>query len=211
MSVETSEAGQVDQEASRVRILRAAAEIAAESGYAGASISKITKRSGLPASSVYWFFRDKDQLMAEVIRHSLGEWLEAQPRWEVGRGSAAAGLRAILTRSVRSLVEAPAFLRIGHMLVLQSREVEPEARQYFVEVRQNIELDIAHWMAGHLGPEVVQAQPLLARELARLVLAVTDGAFLADQTEVSFEVDDFVEIIVAVVECAVESAGGVDA
>src|SRR3712207_7163102 len=49
---------------------RAAAEIAAEHGYAGTTIARITERSGLPASSVYWFFEDKDDLLAAVDRKS---------------------------------------------------------------------------------------------------------------------------------------------
>lgn len=198
-----------EQEASRVRILKAAAEVAAEAGYAGASISKITKRSGLPASSVYWFFRDKDQLMAEVIRHSITEWYATQPRWErtewdtrpVGEV-----MRSILSRSVRSLLDAPAYLRIGHMLLLQSRDVEPEARTYFVGVRAEIEGVIAAWITSFMDAETTAERPQLALDLARIVVAATDGAFLAGQADLGFDPDDLVEMLVAIIECALPVA-----
>src|SRR3954454_18904441 len=61
-------------EASRQRILDAAAEIAGERGYEGASIHLVSERSGLPASSIYWHFKDKDELIAAVIDRSFERW-----------------------------------------------------------------------------------------------------------------------------------------
>jgi AcrR family transcriptional regulator len=61
-------------EVSRERILDAAAEIAGERGYEGTSINLISERSGLPASSIYWHFEDKDELIAAVIDRSFNQW-----------------------------------------------------------------------------------------------------------------------------------------
>ena len=101
-------AGTAQPESSRLRILKAAAQIAAERGYEGTTISRICERSGLPVSSVYWFYKDKDELLAEVVAHSFTEWLADQPAWhatpDVPLGES---LRLILTRSVRSLPDAP--------------------------------------------------------------------------------------------------------
>ena len=66
-------------EASRERILDAAAEIAGERGYEGTSINLVSERSGLPASSIYWHFTNKDELVAAVIDRSFHTWVE-QPR-----------------------------------------------------------------------------------------------------------------------------------
>ncbi len=66
-----------DGELSRERILDAATEIAAERGYEGTSIGLVSKKCGLPASSIYWHFKDKDDLIAAVIERSFGEWLSA--------------------------------------------------------------------------------------------------------------------------------------
>src|ERR1700755_2274756 len=69
-----------DGELSRGRILDAATEIAAERGYEGTSIGAVSAKCGLPASSIYWHFKDKDDLIAAVIERSFGTWITA---WEV--------------------------------------------------------------------------------------------------------------------------------
>jgi len=192
-------------DASRLRILKAAAEIAAECGYEGTTISKVTKRSGLPASSVYWFFRDKDDLIAEVLRHSFEQWISRQPLWqrpEQGDRPLTGVLRAILTRSVASLPEAPDFLRIGHMLLLETREVEPEARQYFLNVRADVTATIAAWFASYLDVELRVRRPELALDLARTVVAVTDGLFFAAQMYDGWSAEEAIDILVAIVEAA---------
>ena len=65
----------VDGEASRTRILDAATEIAGERGYEGTSIGLVSAKCGLPASSIYWHFKDKDDLIAAVIERSFAQWL----------------------------------------------------------------------------------------------------------------------------------------
>lgn len=197
-------------ETSRLRILRAAAEIAAESGYEATTISKVTKRSGLPVSSVYWFFRDKDHLIAEVVRHSFDEWLARQPPWATqgveDRRALGEQLRAILSRSVRSLPESPDFLRIGHLLVLESRVVEPAAREIFLEIRDGVETNIAEWFRIRLDADLVARREDLPRDLARVVIAATDGLFLSHQMSEDWDPDDFVTLLVTVVEAAVAAA-----
>ena len=66
-----------DGELSRERILDAATEIAAERGYEGTSIALVSAKCGLPASSIYWHFKDKDDLIAAVIERSYATWLTA--------------------------------------------------------------------------------------------------------------------------------------
>jgi AcrR family transcriptional regulator len=196
------------RESSKLRILEAAAQIAAESGYEGTTISKVVKRSGLPVSSVYWFFKDKDELLAEVVRHSFDTWIAQQPPWEpLPKGvPVGEGLRAILDRSVLSLTAAPDFMRIGMMLTLEGREVEPAGREIFVQTRIAVEDEIAQWFTKAIGARKVKRAPGLPRELARIVIAGTDGIFLTHQIH---EVDnpiEYVDILVAIVEAAIAAA-----
>ena len=69
-----------DGELSRERILEAATQIAAERGYEGTSIAVVSALCGLPASSIYWHFKDKDDLIAAVIEHSFASW---QSAWDL--------------------------------------------------------------------------------------------------------------------------------
>src|SRR5437899_307165 len=64
-------------EESRRRILDAAVAVAGERGYDGTSIALVSKKCGLPASSIYWHFTDKDDLIAAVIERSFSRWLSA--------------------------------------------------------------------------------------------------------------------------------------
>ena len=57
--------------------LDAATEIAAERGYEGTSIGAVSAKCGLPASSIYWHFKDKDDLIAAVIERSFANWLRS--------------------------------------------------------------------------------------------------------------------------------------
>ena len=70
----------VNGEASRSKILDAATEVAAERGYEGTSIALVSKKCGLPASSIYWHFKDKDDLIAAVIARSFADWSDA---WQI--------------------------------------------------------------------------------------------------------------------------------
>ena len=117
-------------EASRQRILDAAADIAGERGYEGTSINLVSERSGLPASSIYWHFKDKDELIAAVIDRSFTQWAETleQPVAVPDGATAEDVFRLGLQRTGRALAEFPDFLRLGLMLILKRRPAEPTAR-----------------------------------------------------------------------------------
>jgi AcrR family transcriptional regulator len=60
-----------DQEAAgddtRARLLRAAADVFAERGYAGAGVAEIARRAGLTTGAIYSQFADKSGLLLEAI------------------------------------------------------------------------------------------------------------------------------------------------
>jgi len=55
----------------RDRILAAAAEVFAERGYEGAAVSDIARRAGFTTGAIYGRFRDKAELLLEVVRGVL--------------------------------------------------------------------------------------------------------------------------------------------
>ena len=67
---------------SRQRILDAALAIAAERGYDGTTVALITERAEVPASSVYWQFKNKDELLAEALDYSYRTWRREGPTWQ---------------------------------------------------------------------------------------------------------------------------------
>jgi AcrR family transcriptional regulator len=165
----------VDGEASRTRILDAATEIASERGYEGTSIALVSAKCGLPASSIYWHFKDKDDLIAAVIERSFAHWLSA---WQMpGEGAARERLVAVALQIAEALLESPDFLRLGLMLALERRPVEPRARAMFLAVRAEAIDTLTPAIRG-LAPGLTDAQ---VHQLAAYAMAGADGLFIAKE------------------------------
>lgn len=158
-------------EASRRRILDAAAEIAGERGYAGTSMSEVLKRSGLPKSSIYWHFEDKDALFAAVIEDSYERWME---EFNIRAGSRELAPPELLVLLHDSLASFPAFLRFGQLVILERHETELTARAKFLEIRAASLRNLAAIFARATG-----ADQAAADAFAAVALALVDGAFLA--------------------------------
>lgn len=176
-------------EASRERILDAAAEVASERGYEGASIALVSKRSRLPASSIYWHFEDKDKLIAAVIERSFNRWLEGTGAWVLPKKGVTRQERftMALRRSAKALKAAPEFLRLGLMLALERRPKEASARKLFIQVRaEAYRRTVASYEAFFEG----RLDKAGVRALATLTMAAADGLFIAheiDRDDVNFE------------------------
>lgn len=164
--------------ASRAAIVEAAAEIAGERGYEGTSIKLVSERSGLPASSIYWHFKDKDELIAAVIDASFTEWVSSITEIPTNLPPDA-DPEVLFVSTVRhageKLTEFPDFLRLGLMLILEQRPEEPAARQRFHDARTETvsRIDaIYRLFFDGLGPDET-------RRLATFTLAGSDGLFVA--------------------------------
>jgi AcrR family transcriptional regulator len=164
-----------DGELSRERILDAATEIAAERGYEGTSIGAVSAKCGLPASSIYWHFKDKDDLIAAVIERSFGSWLTA---WELPSGGAAEErFTGVAVQTAKALLESPDFIRLGLMLALERRPEEPRARQMFIQVRAQAYAQLADNLRAFM-PALSGAQ---IEQLATYAMAGADGLFIAKE------------------------------
>jgi AcrR family transcriptional regulator len=165
----------LDGEASRVRILDAATEIASERGYEGTSIALVSAKCGLPASSIYWHFKDKDDLIAAVIERSFAHWLAA---WQMpAEGTARERIVSMAMQIAKALLDSPDFLRLGLMLALERRPVEPRARAMFLAVREQA-LDTLTPAIRDLAPGLSKAQ---VHQLATYAIAGADGLFVAKE------------------------------
>jgi AcrR family transcriptional regulator len=164
-----------DGELSRTRILEAASEIAAERGYEGTSIALVSKKCGLPASSIYWHFEDKDDLIAAVIERSFGRWISA---WQLPQhGGVKERFEGIAAQAAKALLDSPDFIRLGLMLALERRPVEPRARTMFLQVRQQAFSQLLDNFA-RLMPHLTAVQ---VHRLTTYALAGADGLFITKE------------------------------
>ena len=163
-------------EESRRKILDAAVEVAGERGYDGTSINAVSARSGLPASSIYWHFKDKDELIAAVIERSFNTWQAAAALPE-DMSASQESVRELAVNVAKGLLDAPDFLRLGLMLALERRPEEPSARTMFLEVRQTAHRRFAALVreyAPHLDEDAVEL-------LTTYAMAAADGLFIAKE------------------------------
>lgn len=178
-------AAEEKQVPSRERILAAAAEVALERGLDSATIAAVCRRSGLPASSVYWHFADRDALFAEVVRTGFAQWSRSLPRtWP-------ATTPEVCRLALRLLGDAPEFLRIGTQLVLDRQERNAPARSCFVEIRAQI--------VGLLATRVLDTLPTPAdaaeaEDMARLTMAFADGLLVGSMITEYWDPEPYVEI-----------------
>ncbi|HSD11381.1 MAG TPA: TetR/AcrR family transcriptional regulator [Candidatus Binatia bacterium] len=164
---------------SRDRILDAAEHLVAERGYTAASISLISKASGLPASSIYWHFGSKEGLLAAVVERAAGRWLPTQSRWLSFVGDLPEFLRA----TGQAVSEHPDFVRLLMMLMLDRREGIPAARETMRRVWRDVEERMRHVLADHFRLGDIEPGIELAERLARFIMAFIDGALVDSQID----------------------------
>jgi AcrR family transcriptional regulator len=164
---------------SRERILDAAAAIAGERGFEGTSINLISELSGLPASSIYWHFKDKDELIAAVIDRSFSRWSAAlSSPVVVPEGTTEEELFHLgMQRTGAAIAEFPDYLRLGLMLILERRPEEPTARRMFIEVRQ-VAADRARVLYTTAFADL---DPADVESLVTITMALADGLFIAHE------------------------------
>ncbi|CAJ1500122.1 MULTISPECIES: TetR/AcrR family transcriptional regulator [Mycobacteriaceae] len=167
----------VDGELSRERILDAASEIAAERGYEGTSIALVSAKCELPASSIYWHFKNKDDLIAAVIERSFVSWLSA---WQVpAEGTAHERVQGLAMQIAKALLESPDFIRLGLMLALERRPIEARARAMFIQARTQTAVALTQTL-GELTPGLTETQ---MRQLVTYAIAGADGLFIANEVD----------------------------
>jgi AcrR family transcriptional regulator len=61
------------------RILNSAGQVFAEKGFEGATVRKIIERAGVNLAAVNYYFRDKERLYIETVKHAIRGTLEQPP------------------------------------------------------------------------------------------------------------------------------------
>ncbi|QCB96291.1 TetR/AcrR family transcriptional regulator [Arthrobacter sp. PAMC25564] len=175
---------------SRQKILEAALDIAAERGYDGTSVAAVTERTGLPASSIYWHFKNKDELLAEALDFSYRRWREVGPPWldELEPLPLASQVQNRFRQAAAAYVAQPEFWRLGLMLALEQRIKEPAARTRYIQVRRESQAALTDWWGRVLASTFGPVDPAVPETLARFHLAALDGLFVATQADRTVDV-----------------------
>jgi AcrR family transcriptional regulator len=123
-------------EATRERIIAAAAHVLVERGYAGTKLSDIAEQAGLRAGSLYYHFDDRDDIVDQVLRRSVHGVLE-RVRAAVEALPADAGpldrLRAAIVAHLGVIVESSDVSSAGLRLMSQ---LPPEIQRRYREIQR---------------------------------------------------------------------------
>ncbi|MFQ5697217.1 MAG: TetR/AcrR family transcriptional regulator [Myxococcota bacterium] len=171
-------------DATRQRILEAAAEILRETGYAGLSISGVCARAGISPTSLYWHFGSKAGLMRAVVDHTSAHAQEIQSRVLAAGSDPEARLGELIAALRRLVITQPFGSLTGLALLAEGRHATPELAAALQEARGR-ELQLAtSELRTHLGLSEPDG-----RSLATLMMAATNYAAMtyrcgADEGEV---------------------------
>jgi AcrR family transcriptional regulator len=139
-------------------MLRAAVEVIIERGYADSRVADVAERVGISPALVIYYFKTKDQLLAEAIRFAEDLWHEAGIRRMAAIPTAAGRLEEMIAMSCLSEVdnESPASWVLWLDLWAQAfrhPEVATTRQQYDERWRQTIySLVVEGQEAGEFGP-----------------------------------------------------------
>ncbi|MFB6825777.1 ScbR family autoregulator-binding transcription factor [Streptomyces virginiae] len=155
----------------RAAILRAGAEVFAELGFAGASVSKIARRANLTLGALYFHFESKGELAREIVR--------TQPELVVGPTAAGVQGAVDITLAWATQLREDPLLLAGARLVMDQEyfvcDKEGNSYRQWAEVLQPFLREASE--NGELRPDVE------LRPLAQLVVNACTGAQMNAQLD----------------------------
>lgn len=188
-------------------ILAHALRLVVVSGYRGTTMAAVAKASGLPIGSLYWHFKNKEELFAALVNYCFSQW-EAR---HYGRSN-----RELLFESIAQSAanaDSPAhpeeaFWGIGLLLALERNFEENLARQTYLQVRQKMfELMIAR-ITPMIPPEAIAADPEIVRKVVTIGRALTNGFYVSAAAGDDIDFQEAAELATIATEALVSSTLG---
>jgi TetR/AcrR family transcriptional regulator len=155
--------------APRDEILAAATRLFAEQGVADVTMSEIAKRAGLRQASLYYWFRRKEEILADIVEQVNRVPLDFVRKLEDEHGDPAVQLWRLVRFDVEALCEFPFDINEVHRL---SRRA-PEAFEVYWYERQALNDGVERLIAR--GVEAGAFRPVDARLAALVVLSDDEG------------------------------------
>lgn len=158
----------------REQMLRAALEVIADRGYADTRIADVAERTGISPALVIYYFKTKDQLLAEAIRYSENSWYAEGQRRMAALSTAAERIEEFVAMSC--LPEADAEPYDSWLLWLDFWALAARNPQV-ADLRQRADEQWRDQIASlvRAGQEAGEFRAVDAEDFAVLVSALLDG------------------------------------
>ena len=152
-------------------------------GYGGPSISAIAKRSGLPASSLYWHFGSKRALLAAVAEDGAARWLTLIPNWEDVEGPPLERFDKMLRAIAREFERQPEIIRLILMLYLERGKTDVVALGTIQRLRRAALAKFRPAIETLLDLAGARKNKLAIDELCDFALSFVNGCFVDHQID----------------------------
>ncbi len=114
--------------ASRERILEAAAELISERGYSATSVDALCRKAGIVKTALYWHFGSKEGLLACVLDRVANAWIEELLECANLPGAPLVRLDRILRQMQISVEKRANLTRLLLAALVEQAELNPEAQ-----------------------------------------------------------------------------------
>ncbi len=180
-------------------VVRAVVDLALGGGYGAVTWEAVAARSGLGLHEVQQHAATLDDLLLLTVEDCLRRWVSAAPTWT--RVDPVPGLTDEISRRLLTGIDAasdcPDFWAVGILLALTAGHRAHQARARFAAVRASARAAVAEWWSRILPVAAVAQDPRLPHRLAGMHLTLVDGAFVAQQSGVEWNLPVLVRTVSA--------------
>lgn len=174
-------------------VLKAAAQVFARRGYAGATTNHIAERAGVSIGTLYEYFPSKDALLVSLMEAHIreGEAVLAAAAGEIAGKSL--HLDATLRHLVKAMVDLHAHERALHRVLFEEAPLPRQLRQLLADIEARI-TDRVELLIRHTPEARVPDPGLAAAIVVKTVEALTHNLVVHGNSD--RELEDYVEEIV---------------
>lgn len=168
-------------EVSLQTILAKTVSLVSRYGYDGTTIARITRVTGKPASSIYWYFDTKDDLVAAALESTYQRRAEEAPGWpEFDPAESVEKQLSGLLGPDFMPAETEAPVRLGIMIALEGNAAGSPVQQPFRARRQRVRKQISTWWKAAAQARFGSPRDDIADWMAMLTIAFLDGHYISD-------------------------------
>lgn len=179
-------------------ILAETAALVSQFGYDATTISKISKSTGKPASSLYWFFETKDELIAASLESTYERTVERIQKWvkfEEGQNLQEQLERIMVDQLKGAKTERP--VRLGLMVALEGSAYESVVQEPFQNRRRAVRSSLQKWWQNVAELHELDDPNAVGIEMMQLTVAFLDGHYISDTELTTVNLEQKSEFVAA--------------
>jgi TetR/AcrR family acrAB operon transcriptional repressor len=135
-------------EATRRRLVDAAALLFAERGFRQTSVQAIGEQAGISRGSIFWHFGSKEGLLWAVVEDAFARWESDVLVPDIGDAVGIEAVRRGIASHRRFLTEDTEALRLFYVLMFEAMGPRAELRGRFVDLHRHLREATAGWIAA---------------------------------------------------------------